>query len=226
MYRLKQSARVFGQSARAFGRQFATLSAPRVANTTLLSVAIGAGVGVLAVSAVQAATSSSSTENGFKDPVRKRLQNTYGYVAVNLAATAGAAAMLFRSGVVHRLMAVNPIVLGIGSVAAMIGSMYLTRSIDYHESPFAKHLALSTFVGCQALMMAPLASLGGPLLMRFGETISFFLCVCVLTRFFKSCSGHWSCCWCHLVDCCDGSVPGLFEHDWTSGYWWRPDFWR
>ncbi len=179
MYRLKQSARVFGQSARAFGRQFATLSAPRVANTTLLSVAIGAGVGVLAVSAVQAATSSSSTENGFKDPVRKRLQNTYGYVAVNLAATAGAAAMLFRSGVVHRLMAVNPIVLGIGSVAAMIGSMYLTRSIDYHESPFAKHLALSTFVGCQALMMAPLASLGGPLLMRFGETISFFFFVCV-----------------------------------------------
>jgi FtsH-binding integral membrane protein len=44
--------------------------------------------------------------------------------------------------------------------------MYLTRSIDYHESPFAKHLALASFVGCQAVLMAPLAALGGPLLMR------------------------------------------------------------
>ncbi len=35
-------------------------------------------------------------------------------------------------------MGMNPLVLGIGMFAASIGTMMLTRSIDYHESPFAK----------------------------------------------------------------------------------------
>jgi hypothetical protein len=63
-------------------------------------------------------------------------------------------------------MRTNPLVLGLGMFAASIGTMMLTRSIDYHESPFAKHAAFAGFVGCQAIMMAPLAALGGPLLMR------------------------------------------------------------
>jgi hypothetical protein len=155
-------ARSFRSSAGTFSRRAASSFASSFPSSsrTLLTIGVGAGVGVLAVAAVQAATSSTSTNDGFKNPVRRRLQNTYGYVAVNLAGTAGAAAMLFRSGIAHRLMAVNPIVLGIGSVAALMGTMFLTRSIDYYESPFAKHLALASFVGCQVsrllLMMSVL----------------------------------------------------------------------
>lgn len=41
-----------------------------------------------------------------------------------------------------------------------------TRSLDYYESPILKHVALGTFAASQALMLSPLAVLGGPLLMR------------------------------------------------------------
>ena len=98
--------------------------------------------------------------------MQRRLRGTYGYLAGSLATTAVAARAIFQSGLAARMMAMNPIVLGIGSMVGIIGTMYLTRSISYHESPVAKHLALGSFIGFQALMMAPLAALGGPLLLR------------------------------------------------------------
>ncbi len=201
-------SRVFQRSYATFGRcvqpplealsrfshtlsRGSSLAQPRIPNSTLLYVGVGAGVGVLAIAAIQsvASTDAKSDRSTFASPVRRRLHYTYGYLTASLAGTAGAAAMLFRSGVAHRLMAVNPIVLGIGSLVATIGSMMLTRSIDYHESPIAKHLAFGTFIGCQALMMAPLAALGGPLLMRAAVATgaivgSISLCAAVRGRLF------------------------------------------
>jgi growth hormone-inducible transmembrane protein len=133
--------------------------------------AIGAGAGVVAVTAVQLATSlnSSATHKGdeaFADPVKRRLRGTYGYLAAGLAGTALGAGAIFRSGLAYRLMGMNPLVLGIGSMVGVMGTGILTRSINYHESPMAKHVAFASFAGFQALMMAPLATLGGPLLLR------------------------------------------------------------
>ena len=127
---------------------------------------------MLAVTTVQLATNAStsatsrSSEDAFGDPVRRRLRGTYGYLAAGLAGTAAGAALMFRSGIAYRLMSMNPIVVGIGSLAGLMGTMWLTQSINYHESPMAKHLAFAGFVGMQSLMMAPLTVLGGPLLLR------------------------------------------------------------
>ena len=90
---------------------------------------------MLAVAAVQAVVSSSSSSSpgASSSPVKARLRGAYGYVAAGVAGTAGAALLLFRGGAAQRLMAVNPIVLGIGSVAVMMGTMYATRATDYYE---------------------------------------------------------------------------------------------
>lgn len=116
----------------------------------LLYTAIGAGAGVLAMTAVQAATrATDSSADTFSDPVKRRLTGTYGYLAGSLATTAAAAGFLFRSGVATRMMGMNPIVIGIGSMVGMIGTMMWTRSVNYYESPMLKHIAFGSFVGFQ-----------------------------------------------------------------------------
>lgn len=160
----------------------------RIPKSVFLYTAIGAGAGVLALSAMNfsnstttintTGNSSRTTERkregsvvvagdaAFPATVKSRLTGTYGYLFASLATTAAAAGLMFRSGAAHRLMAMNPMVVGIGGMVAMIGTMMLTRSIDYHSNPVGKHIALAGFIGAQALMMSPLAAVGGALLMR------------------------------------------------------------
>ncbi len=64
-------------------------------NRTLLYVGIGAGVGVLAIAAVQS-VSKSTDATAFEAPTRRRLQTTYGYLAASLAGTGVMAGVLFR----------------------------------------------------------------------------------------------------------------------------------
>ena len=173
---------------------FALFRRTPVASSSLRNLVIGGAVGVLSIAAINIVSdnvsNTSAASDSFADPVQRRLRGCYGYVAASLAGTAVAAGAIFRSGLAYRLMAMNPMVVGIGSMigiigalsfpltfnqwqqyaqflmVSIIGTMMLTRSIDYHTSPVAKHLALASFVGMQALMMAPLAALGGPLLLR------------------------------------------------------------
>lgn len=132
----------------------------------LLYTALGAGAGIVGVSAVQLAVRATSSDDGYSDPVKQRLTRTYAYLGGSLACTALAATALFRSGMAYRLASFNPMVVAVGSAAALIGCHYWIRSVDYYASPMQKHLALGTFIGLQALLTAPLAALGGPLLMR------------------------------------------------------------
>lgn len=172
-------ASAFSRSfARSLRSPLATSSLARSgssSSSTLRNLAFGAGAGIVGVAVIglvsdsvtnSATEAASSSSTSFKDPVKRRLRGAYGYVAASLAGTAVAAGYFFRSGLAYRVMSMNPIVVGLGSMAGLIGTMYLTRSIDYHTSPVAKHLALGSFVALQAVMMAPLAALGGPLLLR------------------------------------------------------------
>lgn len=109
-------------------------------------------------------TSKASLE-GWPTHVKQRIRATYGYVAGGLVTTAGAATLMFRSGIAYRALAVNPILFALGGAAATIGSMVAIHSIDPANS-LARHAAFGLFNASIALSLAPLGFLGGPLVMR------------------------------------------------------------
>merc|ERR1711991_1108044 len=123
-----------------------------------MMLAGGAAVGMVAITAYQMGSTKKLQESGeaFADPVRKRLSQAYTYLGASLGATAVGAGYIFRSGIAHRMAAMNPIVTGIGLFAGQIAGVVILRSMDYHENLVGKHVALAGFVGLQALMMAPL----------------------------------------------------------------------
>jgi hypothetical protein len=93
MFRL--GSRVKAAASRSFATYGSAFLQPRP-NKTLLYVGIGAGVGVLAIAAVQTVSKSVNDSTSFERPVQKRLQSTYGYLAASLAGTAVLAGVMFR----------------------------------------------------------------------------------------------------------------------------------
>ncbi|XP_006029553.1 growth hormone-inducible transmembrane protein [Alligator sinensis] len=98
--------------------------------------------------------------------VKDRIHSTYMYFAGSIGLTAVSAVAVSRSPALMRLMTKRSW-LAIGATfAAMIGAGVLVRSIPYDSSPGAKHLAWMLHSGVMGAVVAPLAFLGGPLLIR------------------------------------------------------------
>lgn len=99
--------------------------------------------------------------------VRDRIKNTYAYFGGSLVLTAGSAAAILRSPAAMNLVTKNSL-LAIGvSIAAMIGSGMLVRSMPYQPGTFgAKQLAWMVHCGVIGAVIAPLAMLGGPIMLR------------------------------------------------------------
>jgi len=106
--------------------------------------------------------------------VRQRLQKTYLYLAGSLGISAGAALLAVRSPVIVRL-ANGGIMMFVVSLAAIIGSGMLVRSIDYHANPLAKHLAWIAHTGILGVFLAPICLAGGPVLIK-AATYTLALC--------------------------------------------------
>lgn len=102
--------------------------------------------------------------------VRQRIRATYGYFGAGLAVTAAAAVVAARSPVLLNMMMGNSwVALGV-TLAAIMGSGYIVRSIPYTPGFGTKQLA---FIGHAAIMgavLAPLCLLGGPALVRAAWT--------------------------------------------------------
>ncbi|XP_074730578.1 growth hormone-inducible transmembrane protein [Strix uralensis] len=98
--------------------------------------------------------------------VKDRIHSTYMYFAGSIGLTALSAVAVSRSPALMSLMTRGSW-LAIGATfAAMIGAGMLVRSISYEDSPAAKHLAWMMHSGVMGAVVAPLAFLGGPLLIR------------------------------------------------------------
>ncbi|XP_056350400.1 growth hormone-inducible transmembrane protein [Oenanthe melanoleuca] len=98
--------------------------------------------------------------------VKDRIQSTYMYFAGSIGMTALSAAAVSRSPALMNLMTKGSW-LAIGATfAAMIGAGLLVRSISYEHNPVAKHAAWMMHSGVLGAVVAPLAFLGGPLLIR------------------------------------------------------------
>jgi len=97
----------------------------------------------------------------FASIVRNRIMNTYGYLSAGLAMTAATSFLLFTRGVGYRVLAMNPWVFGLGTMAATWVSLSMTYGIDYNRSPLAKHLAWMTTNALVGLSVVGLATVAG-----------------------------------------------------------------
>lgn len=100
------------------------------------------------------------------DYVRDRLRSTYGYLAGSLALTATAGVAASRSPAILALTSGGGFLVLLGSMAAIIGTGMLVRSIDYESSRGAKLLAWAAHCGTMGAVLAPLCFVGGPVLVR------------------------------------------------------------
>jgi len=98
--------------------------------------------------------------------VKDRIRDTYMYFGGSIIATAGTAAAVFRSpAALNIVMRQGWMALGV-SIAAMIGSGMLVRSMPYQTAPSAKQAAWLLHCAVLGAVVAPICLLGGPILIR------------------------------------------------------------
>ena len=98
--------------------------------------------------------------------VKERIRATYLYFGSSLVFTAASAVAISRSPVMMNLMMRNSLLVMFGTMAAMIGSGMVCRSLPYTEGFGAKQVAWMVHAGIVGTVIAPLTLLGGPLLIR------------------------------------------------------------
>ncbi|KAI0241000.1 Growth hormone-inducible transmembrane protein [Lamellibrachia satsuma] len=98
--------------------------------------------------------------------VKDRIRATYMYFGSSLVFTAASAVAISRSPLMMNLMMRNSLLAVFGTMAAMIGSGMVCRSLPYKEGFGAKQVAWMVHAGIVGAVIAPLTLLGGPLLIR------------------------------------------------------------
>ncbi|KAI6183380.1 hypothetical protein M3Y97_00483100 [Aphelenchoides bicaudatus] len=144
-----------------------TTGKPFIYGTYAISGAAIFGVGMLCYYGLGMSKDLSAMDRAALWPefVRKRLQSTYLYLAGSLAISASAALLAARSPAILSL-ASGGLLMYIVSLAAIIGTGMVARTIDYHESPTAKHLAWIVHCGVLGAFLAPICLVGSPVLIR------------------------------------------------------------
>merc|ERR1712079_621170 len=95
-----------------------------------------------------------------------RVRDTYFYFGSSLAATAGTAVAAFRTPAVMNLVSRGGFIAMGVSIAAMIGSGMVARSIPYQPGVGTKQLAWLAHCAVIGAVIAPMCLLGGPVLTR------------------------------------------------------------
>lgn len=100
--------------------------------------------------------------------VRDRVHSTYSYFGAGLGITASAAYAFTRSPALMNLAMRNSMVSVFATLALMVGSGMLVRSLPYDPNTILspKTAAWALHAGIVGGVIAPLALLGGPLLIR------------------------------------------------------------
>jgi FtsH-binding integral membrane protein len=98
--------------------------------------------------------------------VKDRIRTTYLYFGGSLVLTAGSAVACFRSPAVMNIVMKNSWMAMIGTIAIMIGTGMMARSVPYQEGIGAKQAAWALHSAVVGAVIAPLLFLGGPLLVR------------------------------------------------------------
>ncbi|KHJ75578.1 hypothetical protein OESDEN_24806, partial [Oesophagostomum dentatum] len=143
-----------------------TTGAPYIYGTYALAGASLFGIGALMyyglISKEQSILQASAL---WPQYVRDRLSSTYSYLAGSLAVTAMSGIAASRSAAIMRLTQAGGIMGLFATLAVIIGTGMLCRSIDYDNTLF-KHCAWMLHCGAMGAVLAPMVYLGGPVLMR------------------------------------------------------------
>uniref|UniRef100_A0A914XC84 Growth hormone-inducible transmembrane protein n=1 Tax=Plectus sambesii TaxID=2011161 RepID=A0A914XC84_9BILA len=144
-----------------------TTGKPFIYGTYALMGASAAGIGMLCYYGLSMSNEVGARERIALWPqyVHDRIKATYGYLGGSLIVSASAAAAIARSPQLLRLISNGGIGTMVVTIAAMIGTGALCRSIDY-ESSAMKHAAWALHCATIGAVVAPLFLLGGPVLMR------------------------------------------------------------
>merc|ERR1712154_614417 len=97
----------------------------------------------------------------FAQTVRSRIAKTYGYLTGSVLMTGATTFLCLSRGMGGRVMAMNPMVFGIGTMICTFGAIHMTQSIDIHQSPLAKHMAWAAVNGLVGLSMVGLCGIAG-----------------------------------------------------------------
>lgn len=98
--------------------------------------------------------------------VKERIRDTYVYFGGSIVATAASAAAIFRSpAAMNLVMRQGWVALGV-TIAAMIGSGMVARSLPYQEAPSAKQLAWLVHCAVIGAVVAPVCLMGGAIVTR------------------------------------------------------------
>jgi len=160
------------QAARRKGLKEAAMS-PSQGTAISLGQGALAGGAVLGVGALAFYGLGMSGEVGAVDRaaawpqvVKDRIRDTYLYFGASLGATAASAVAIFRTPAAINLVSRGGFLAMGVSIAAMIGSSMLARSIPYQGGVGAKQAAWLLHCAVIGAVIAPLCFLGGPVLTR------------------------------------------------------------
>jgi len=126
------------------------------------------GLGALAYYGLGLSNKTGAADRAMCWPehVRQRIRDTYGYFGASIGISAATAAGVFRTPALLSVVSRGGFVaLGV-SIAAMIGSGMVARSIPYQEGFGKKQLAWIGHCAVLGAVIAPICFLGGPILYR------------------------------------------------------------
>merc|ERR1719495_13451 len=133
-----------------------------------LAGAAALGIGALAFYGAGLSGEMGAVEKSVMWPqyVKDRIRDTYMYFGASVAATAGTAVAAFRTPAVMNLVSRGGLVAMGVSIAAMMGSGMVARSIPYSPGLGTKQLAWLAHCAVIGAVVAPICLLGGPILTR------------------------------------------------------------
>lgn len=99
--------------------------------------------------------------------IRDRISSTYQYFGASIGLTAASAYAVSQSASLMRLATSGGMMFMFGSIAALVGSSMLVRSLPYEQGKFnSKTLAWMAHSGLLGGLIAPISLLGGPIVMK------------------------------------------------------------
>jgi len=99
--------------------------------------------------------------------IRDRISSTYSYFGSSISITAASAYLISKNASLMRVATSGGLVFLFASMATLIGSGMLVRSLPYEEGKLnSKKLAWVLHSGLMGAFIAPVALLGGPIVMK------------------------------------------------------------
>lgn len=126
------------------------------------------GLGALCYYGLGLGSQANTLNNAMLWPehVKQRIRSTYAYFGGSILISAASAVAVFRSPRMMSLVSRNGFWSIMATMAAMIGSGMVTRSIPYEQGVGTKQLAWLVHCGILGAVIAPMCFLGGPILTR------------------------------------------------------------